>query len=161
MNVDNLLNLEKRTGVKDDDIEDFLRKAGDVEAAIKGLRDGTIDPTQEIKIAGIETPEEIAEKERVRQKRLEEQRRKAEELRLKRKAEEKERWWAGADLFVVNKTNPTDSAAGYDKGIEDLTEKERILQRYTMDYSRWNDWEPTDEVSMQEKKELELSLIHI
>ena len=61
MNVDNFLNLEKRTGVKDDDIEDFLRKAGDVEAAIKGLRDGTIDPTEEIKIAGIESPEEIAE----------------------------------------------------------------------------------------------------
>ena len=60
MNVDNFLNLEKRTGVKDDDIEDFLRKAGDVEAAIKGLRDGTIDPTEEIKIAGIESPEEIA-----------------------------------------------------------------------------------------------------
>ncbi len=155
MNVDNLLNLEKRTGVKNDDIEDFLRKAGDVEAAIKGLRDGTIDPTEEIKIAGIETPEEIAEKERVRQKRLEEQRRKAEELRLKRKAEEKERWWAGADLFVVNKKNPTDGIVGKDNEQVAATEKERILQRYTMDYSRWNDWEPTDEVSMQEKKALE------
>ncbi len=155
MNVDNLLNLEKRTGVKNDDIEDFLRKAGDVEAAIKGLRDGTIDPTEEIKIAGIESPEEIAEKERARQQRLEEQRRRTEELRLKRKAEEKERWWAGADLFVVNKKNPANGLVGEDNEQVAVIEKERVLQRYTMDYSRWNDWVPTDEVSVQEKRDLE------
>jgi len=34
-----------------------------VEAAIKGLKDGSIDPNKMPKIAGIETDEEKAEKE--------------------------------------------------------------------------------------------------
>ena len=70
MNVDKFLDLERRTGIQNDDIDDFIRKADEVDAAIKGLRDGTIDPTKEIKIAGIETEEEKAEKERQRQIRL-------------------------------------------------------------------------------------------
>lgn len=153
MNVDKFLDIEKRTGIANDDIDDFIRKADEVDAAIKGLRDGTIDPTKEIKIAGIESVEEKAEKERQRQLRLEEQRKKAEELRLKRKAEEKERWWAGADLFA---TRPKEDDSIQADGTETaVLEKERVLQRYTMDYSRWNDWTPTDEVSVQEQKDLD------
>ena len=55
--------FQRRTGVKNEDIEDFLSKASAVEAAIKGLKDGSIDPNKMPKIAGIETDEEKAEKE--------------------------------------------------------------------------------------------------
>ena len=55
--------LQRRTGVKNEDIDDFLSKASAVEAAIKGLKDGSIDPNNMPKIAGIETDEEKAEKE--------------------------------------------------------------------------------------------------
>ena len=54
---------QRRTGVKNEDIDDFLSKASAVEAAIKGLKDGSIDPNKMPKIAGIETDEEKAEKE--------------------------------------------------------------------------------------------------
>lgn len=54
---------QKRTGVKDTDIDDFLEKAAAVEAAVLGLKNGTIDPNNMPRIAGIETDEEKAEKE--------------------------------------------------------------------------------------------------
>jgi hypothetical protein len=54
--------MQKRLGFKDDDIDDFLSKATAVEEAIKGLRDGTLDPKC-IKIAGIDTEDEIRERE--------------------------------------------------------------------------------------------------
>ena len=51
MDVDRLLNIEKRTGIKDADIDKFVDKASAVEAAIKGMIDGTVDPNK-IKIKG-------------------------------------------------------------------------------------------------------------
>ncbi len=62
MDVDALLNIEKRTGIKDTDIDDFLSKANAVEAAIRGMKDGTLDPDQ-VKVPGILSDEEIATKE--------------------------------------------------------------------------------------------------
>ena len=81
MDVDRLLNFEKRTGIKDDDIEDFIRKATEVEAAVQGLRDGTVNPDK-IKIEGIDSEEEKQQKEKERQQRLEQQRIQTEQLRL-------------------------------------------------------------------------------
>jgi uncharacterized alkaline shock family protein YloU len=49
-------------GFGNDDIDEFLAKATAVEEAIKGMRDGTVDPLS-VKIAGIETEEEKREKE--------------------------------------------------------------------------------------------------
>ena len=37
-----LLDLERRTGVNNNDIDDFVRKAGDVEAAVKAMLEGNI-----------------------------------------------------------------------------------------------------------------------
>ena len=98
MDVDRLLNIEKRTGIKDADIDKFVDKASAVEAAIKGMIDGTVDPNT-IKIKGIKSDEELAEE--IRLKEIEDKRiaEKKEILRLQRKIEEKERWWAGAELF--------------------------------------------------------------
>jgi hypothetical protein len=59
---DKILNLERRTGVKDDDISAFNSKVDAVNAAIKGMMDGTLDP-KDVKIEGIDTDEEKAAKE--------------------------------------------------------------------------------------------------
>lgn len=57
-------NNQKRTGVKDSDIDDFVARANAVDAAIRGMRDGTVDPDK-IKIEGIDcdTQEVREEKE--------------------------------------------------------------------------------------------------
>jgi hypothetical protein len=53
---------QRRTGVKNDDIDDFVRKATEVEKALRGLADGSLNP-DDVKIAGIESDAEIAQKE--------------------------------------------------------------------------------------------------
>ncbi len=40
MDPTKLLDLERRTGVKNNDIDDFVRKASDVEAAVKAMLEG-------------------------------------------------------------------------------------------------------------------------
>ena len=47
--------------MKNDDIDDFSRKATEVHDAIKGLLDGSIQ-ADDIKIEGIETEEEVLKK---------------------------------------------------------------------------------------------------
>jgi len=42
MDPTKLLDLERRTGVKNTDIDDFVRKAADVEAAVKAMLEGNI-----------------------------------------------------------------------------------------------------------------------
>ena len=151
-----LLDIEKRTGIKDSEIDEFIRKAEDVEAAIKGMASGTLK-AEDVRIAGIDTPEEAAAKEAARLARLAEQTRKAEELRLKRKAEEKERWWNGAEFCRERKVRDENG----NKVIQvhdETSEKERIRQRYTADYSRWNDWVPTDAATIEENEIKEAAL---
>lgn len=156
MNVDNLLNLERRTGVKDVDIEDFLRKATEIEAAVSGLRDGTVDPTKEIKIDGIESLEEKVERELAAKLRIEESRRKQAELKARKKAQEREKWWQGSELFAEKASDSNTNADNVtDTSSQAAFEKEKVVQRYSFDYSRWNDWTLTDEASLEEKKRLE------
>jgi hypothetical protein len=64
MDLENVLNLEKRTGVRSDDIDSFLKKATAIEEAIRGLKEGTIDPMAAIHIEGVDcdTEEEKARK---------------------------------------------------------------------------------------------------
>ena len=88
-----------------------------------------------------------------RQQRLEKQRIKDEQLRLQRKLEEKERWWAGSDLFV-NQRDTEDLSIVTEK----VTEKARLLDRYANDYSRWNDWKPSDPVTLAETAEVEAEI---
>lgn len=154
MNVDQLLNLERRTGVKNGDIEDFERKVDDVQAAIKALAAGTIKP-EDVKIEGIETEEDILKKQEEQQKRLKEQREKAEKLRIQRKKEETERWWAGAEIYKPSKANEEVNTISSDQENEKKLQK---VLRYTTDYSRWNEWVPDDKVSKEEKEEEERRL---
>jgi len=71
------LNYEKRTGVKDVDFDEFVRKASDVEAAIRGMMYGSVNPDK-VKIEGIDTEEEKQAKEEARLARLAEIERKSE-----------------------------------------------------------------------------------
>ena len=145
--------MEKRTGVKETDIDEFLRKAEGVEEAIRKMAAGEIKP-EDVKVEGIDTPEEEAQKKAEKAARLAESNRKAEELRLKRKAAEKERWWGGAEFCVERKVRDKDGNVVIEPTNES-TEKDRIRQRYTADYSRWNDWVPTDQATIEENELIE------
>ncbi len=155
---ENLINIEKRTGVKNEEVDEFARKAEDVEKAIKAMMAGEIKP-EDVKVDGIDSPEEAAEKERQKALRLAESQRKAEELRLKRKLEERTRWWDGADIVAdkVQSKKSKDAASTTvvnRDGEEQMSEEEKIKLRYTADYSRWNDWTPTDSASIEEIQRL-------
>ena len=49
--------------MKNADIDEFVEKASAVEALVKGLKEGTVDPDKMPKVAGIETEEERIERE--------------------------------------------------------------------------------------------------
>lgn len=138
-------------GIKKGEIEDFLSKAEAVEAAIKGMRDGTVDPNN-IKIEGIDSPEEIAEKERQKQQRLAEIKAKNEALALERKKEEKKRWWDGVDIMVPLNAEAANNSS---KEAEDESDAENFHRmRYNSNYSRWDQWIPSDPATRLEQEEL-------
>ncbi|KAK7241337.1 hypothetical protein SO694_00050284 [Aureococcus anophagefferens] len=89
------LDMEKRTGIKHADIDDFLERAKAVEQKIEDIRSGKISVEQlaaeqeaelkakrDAEAAKIKRLAEIAEREKLR--------------RAKEKAEERESWWRGA-----------------------------------------------------------------
>lgn len=64
-----MLDMEKRTGVKNSEIDDFLKKATALESAISGISDGSLDPDKvSLKKYGILTAEEEAEEAARREK---------------------------------------------------------------------------------------------
>ena len=75
--------------------------------------------------------------------------REAEELRIRRKEEERKKWWAGVELFTNNKSNE-DSSISVDEIDKEQLKINMRKDRYSMDYSRWNQWRPTDPVSLKE-----------
>lgn len=56
---------------------------------------------------------------------------------MKRKVEEKERWWSGAELHVShNNENKSDNE-------DNMTPQQaNLLDRYSANYSRWEQWIP-------------------
>jgi tetratricopeptide (TPR) repeat protein len=81
---------------------------------------------------------------------------KEENLRVQRKREERERWWAGAEVVRPTKNNrTTDVTVVNSQGEALVSTKDRQLSRYAMDYSKWNSWQPDDEVSRLESFEKE------
>mmetsp|Transcript_21311 Transcript_21311/g.27710 ORF Transcript_21311/g.27710 Transcript_21311/m.27710 type:complete len:1112 (+) Transcript_21311:77-3412(+) len=160
------LDMEKRLGVKNADIDDFLRKANSVQEAIQGLKDGTLDPSKEIEIEGIETEavkkakaEELAKKKEAYL--IKEAKKKA-----KMKEEEKEKWWRGAELFrdlrpdIVN-DDDEDNDLGEKKtstlssSSSETAKRDAMLQRYSSDYSRWELPVVDDPATVAEQAELQ------
>ena len=80
-------------------------------------------------------------------KRIERQTVKADKLKMQRKYEEVVRWWSGVQVYMPNKDIG-------DENEHTSVATDRLIQQYTSDYSRWNDWTPSDEVSLQEEREL-------
>lgn len=84
--------------------------------------------------------------------------REAEELRIKRKEEERKKWWAGVDLFISrDEESPTASVDEVDK---EQVERSILKERYSMNYSRWNQWTPTDPVSLKEVCSFSIVFVH-
>jgi hypothetical protein len=81
-----------------------------------------------------------------RLQRREELRREEEALSRKRKEEEKDRWWSGAELHV--------SPSNQNKEEHDnnnLTPQEANKRdKYSANYSRWDEWIPQDPATLQE-----------
>ena len=162
MDVNGFLDIEKRTGVKNAEVEEFIEKANAVEQAIRGLRDGSLDPNNMPKIKGIKTQEEEEEEERQRQIRLDELRAKEAARKVKRMEEERERWWRGADFYSKNKHRDDDSIQIDDEnedsngsGSKSLSVFETTMDKYNNDYSRWDTWEPSDPTTLEERAEQE------
>ena len=64
---------------------------------------------------------------------------------MRRKVEEKERWWEAARLSKGDSS--LDDAT---EGDEELSANERRKLKYSSNYSRWEEWEPSDPVSVEE-----------
>ena len=59
MDVENFLNIERRTGIKDKDIKGFLSKVDNVQDQLNRLMSGELKP-EDVRIPGERTPEEEA-----------------------------------------------------------------------------------------------------
>ena len=88
--------------------------------------------------------------------RLEEIKKKEKALSAARKEEERKRWWDGVDVIHPL---PTVNAARHDtsgssvtvaESDEDELARSRRELQYSADYSRWNQWIPSDPVTVIE-----------
>jgi tetratricopeptide (TPR) repeat protein len=79
---------------------------------------------------------------------------KEKKLKEERKKEERERWWAGVEIFRP-KSAPSDAPAKPSPSEEEADKTAMMLNRYKADYSHWNSWTPTDEASLAEQAEAE------
>ena len=69
----------------------------------------------------------------------------AKKLQVQRMAEEKDRWWTGAEIFIS--TRRSDNVV-IEKG--DTPAAMDVTSRYNNDYSRWDEWVPRDEATLEE-----------
>ncbi|CAN0064567.1 unnamed protein product, partial [Ectocarpus sp. 4 AP-2014] len=183
-NVDHVLDFEKRSGIKDGEIESFITKVNAVNAAIQAMKaresrprsggscDGELDPA-DVHVDGVPTIEEERQmEEEKRRKRLELARRE-QENRERQKRQENEKWWSGAELLYgerkrrsgataveESRTSGCGNARDGEKispSIKSLSEVERLRlkERYSMEYSRWDTWTPTDPATLAEAEERE------
>lgn len=147
LNVDNLLDLEKRTGVKDGDINAFLSKVNDVQRQLDMLQSGELKP-EDVRVPGEKTPEELQEEAEEKARRAKEKA----ERKAKEKKEEHEKWWRGARYRMED--------------LEERKEQREIIEtveiegmkfpqpkkkgKDCLDYSTWEKWIPDDPVSLEE-----------
>lgn len=116
--------------------------------------DGTVLP-ESIKIEGLESEEDKLKKEAEQAERRRIQLEKDEALRLQRKQQEKERWWAGAEVVRPKSAAGPISATALSEEEEDR--RSLVVSRYTADYSKWGSWVPTDEASRLEEEQQRLA----
>ncbi|KAG7387692.1 hypothetical protein PHYPSEUDO_013819 [Phytophthora pseudosyringae] len=154
------LDMEHRSGISQQEVEDFATRMDLIAKAMEDVKSGTFDPLK-CNIPGYKTPEQEELERKQRAKREEERRKREQERQRKEKKEEHDNWWRKAELRYSMR-----DAEDEEKSEETRSESERwanrILAAYKTrdanDYSLWNQWEPEDPVSMQEKAEREAEL---
>ena len=147
LNVDNLLDLEKRTGVKDGDINAFLSKVNDVQRQLDMLQSGELKP-EDVRVPGEKTPEELQEEAEEKARRAKEKA----ERKAKEKKEEHEKWWKGARYRMEDleeKKNQREVVEPVEiEGYKFPQPKQK--GKDCIDYSMWEKWIPDDPVSLEE-----------
>ena len=148
MNVDHFLDIERRTGVKDKDIEEFISKVDNVQDQLAKLMSGELKP-EDVKVPGELTAEEIAIKERDKARRARER---AEEA-AKAKKEEHERWWRGAKMRKEHLEYMRENADKVTVEVDgEVFPKPKPKRKDCLDYSVWEKWIPDDPASLAEMK---------
>lgn len=131
------LDLEKRTGVKDSEINDFVGRADAVQKKIQDMISGKIS-VEDIEAEHAKEAAEKAAHEAKKAAMRADYERREREKKERDAAEEHERWWSGADLLY-----PLDGSEGADDSIQTdadgNSQRDLLLRKYEMDYSRWSD----------------------
>jgi tetratricopeptide (TPR) repeat protein len=147
MDVDAFLNIERRTGIKDDDIKGFLSKVDNVQDQLSKLMSGELKP-EDVKIPGERTAEEelIFQKDKARRAR-ERAEEKAKEIK-----DEHDKWWRGAEMRKEHMVEQSQQKVTVE--IEgQIFPKPKVEGKDCLDYSKWDTWVPDDPVSLAEMKE--------
>ncbi|KAG6610543.1 uncharacterized protein IUM83_06749 [Phytophthora cinnamomi] len=157
------LDMERRSGISQQEVDDFAERMDLIAQAMEDVKNGTFDPLQ-CNIPGYKTPEQAELQRQERAKREEERRRRDEERRHREKMEERDNWWHKAELrYSMRDAEEKDEVDG-DRANMSKSERwaNRILAAYKArdanDYSLWDQWVPEDPVSLQEKAEREAEL---
>ena len=159
-----MLDMERRTGIKNSDVDDFVKKTTAVQDAITSLVKGDVDPSKiSLKKYGILTEEEQKEEDDRREKnRREMDARVTKEKEIER-VKEREKWWDGATYMYGPREGSEewlDERDGSRKEEREVREKRteeetrKLKDRYSSDYNRWNEvreWEG-DERKMRRAK---------
>lgn len=74
---------------------------------------------------------------------------KEEGLRIERKREERERWWSGADFFKLSPQNDCIDESENRNELDFIISTKKS-DKYNSDYSRWEQWVPSDPATLEE-----------
>ncbi|KAL3662783.1 hypothetical protein V7S43_012186 [Phytophthora oleae] len=147
------LDMENRSGISQQEVEDFASRMDMIAKAMEDVKNGTFDPLK-CNIPGYKTPEQEELERKQRLKRENERRKREEESKRKERQEEHDNWWHKAELCYSLRD------AEENEEDKDSSKSERWAKqsRDANDYSLWNQWVPEDPVSLQEKEEREAEL---
>ncbi|TMW67279.1 hypothetical protein Poli38472_012395 [Pythium oligandrum] len=157
-----LFDMERRTGISHNDVDDFVSRMDMISSAIEQIKDGTFDPLQ-CNIPGYKTPEQEEQERQERERKEEERKRKEAERKQKLKEEERENWWRKARLhFAVDEDEEEETTTKRSTFQRATAWANRVLTAYKArdanDYSVWDSWVPEDPASMEEKAAREAAL---
>ena len=159
-----MLDMERRTGIKNHEIDDWVKKTTALEAAIKGMADGTLDPaTVSLAKYGIYTEEEQKAEDDRRAKNKKEMEERVAREKEAEKQEERRKWWDGATFLYGPRVGSEEfmqeaaeadqvSLAARLKRTEE--DNQRLVDRYSLDYNRWNTskYKPDDPATKEEEE---------
>ena len=162
-----MLDMEKRTGIKKTDVDDWVKKTDALQKAISGIADGSLDPEKvSLKKYGILTAAEQDEEHERREKNKREMAARVAKEKAIEKEKEKKKWWEGAFFMYgpligseewLEEENDKENKKRLERERRSEEQKEHFAYRYSLDYDRWNDskYKPSDPASKEEEAEIE------